>query len=140
MRIFGGLIFSVILEQCGLLKRIAYWIIYLFGGSFNGAIFGVFFVGIALNIITFCNGWIVACVLVCGLCKSMNLERLQLSMATIPTIAVRMARLILSESSFWMVPARAFALSVALRRISNIAGALTTGVFFRFMNFAKNKA
>lgn len=73
--IFGGLIFSAILEQCGLLKRIAYWIIYKCGGSFNGAIFGVFFVGIALNLITFCNGWIVACVLVYGLCKSMNLER-----------------------------------------------------------------
>lgn len=73
--IFGGLIFSAILEQCGLLKRIAYWIIYKCGGSFNGATFGVFFVGIALNIITFCNGWIVACVLVYGLCKSMDLSR-----------------------------------------------------------------
>lgn len=73
--IFGGLIFSAILEQCGLLKRIAYWIIYKCGGSLNGAIFGVFFVGIALNLITFCNGWIVACVLVYGLCKSMSMER-----------------------------------------------------------------
>lgn len=41
--IFGGLIFSAVLEQCGLLSRIAYWIIYKCGGSFNGAVFGVFF-------------------------------------------------------------------------------------------------
>lgn len=73
--IFGGLVFSAVLEQCGLLKRIAYWIIYKCGGSFNGAVFGVFFVGIVLNIITFCNGWIVACVLVYGLCKSMDMPR-----------------------------------------------------------------
>lgn len=36
---------------------------------------GYFFVGIVLNLITFCNGWIVTCVLVYGLCKSMGLER-----------------------------------------------------------------
>lgn len=36
---------------------------------------GYFFVGIVLNLITFCNGWIVTCVLVYGLCKSMNIDR-----------------------------------------------------------------
>lgn len=73
--VFGGLIFSTMLEQCGLLKRIAYFIIEKCGGTFNGAVFGVFLVGIVLNIITFCNGWIVSCVLVYGVCKAMNLEK-----------------------------------------------------------------
>lgn len=73
--ILGGLILSTILEQCGLLARIAYLIICKCGGSFNGAVIGSFLVGIALNLVTFCNGWIVACVLVYGLCKAMGLER-----------------------------------------------------------------
>ncbi len=73
--VFGGLIFSTMLEQCGLLSRIAYYIITKCGGTFNGAVIGVFIVGIVLNIITFCNGWIVACVLVYGVCRAMNLEK-----------------------------------------------------------------
>lgn len=75
--IFGGLIFSTMLDQCGLLKRIAYYIIYKSGGTFNGAVIGVFIIGIILNIITFCNGWIVSCVLVYGVCNAMNLPRSQ---------------------------------------------------------------
>ena len=75
--IFGGFLFSAILEQCGLLQRIAYSIICRCGGTFNGAVIGVFIIGIILNIITFCNGWIVSCVLVYGVCKAMNLEKSQ---------------------------------------------------------------
>ena len=72
--ILGGLIFSNVLDECGLLKRIAYFIITKFGGTFTGAVFGCFTVGIVLNIITFCNGWIVACALVYGVCKAMDLK------------------------------------------------------------------
>lgn len=72
--ILGGLIFSNVLNECGLLKRIAYWVIRKCGGTFNGAVFGCFFAGIILNIITFCNGWIVTCALVYGICVAMELK------------------------------------------------------------------
>ena len=72
--ILGGLIFSNVLDQCGLLGRIAYGVIRKCGGTYVGAVFGCFFVGIILNVITFCNGWIVACALVYGVCKAMNLK------------------------------------------------------------------
>lgn len=72
--ILGGLIFSNVLDNCGLLTRIAYGVIRKCGGTYTGAVFGCFFVGIILNVITFCNGWIVTCALVYGVCKAMNLK------------------------------------------------------------------
>lgn len=72
--ILGGLIFSNVLDECGLLKRIAYYVIRKCGGTYNGAVFGCFFIGIILNLITFCNGWIVSAALVFGVCKAMDLR------------------------------------------------------------------
>jgi di/tricarboxylate transporter len=72
--VLGGLIFSNVLDECGLLKRIAYFVIRKCGGTYGGAVFGCFFIGIILNLITFCNGWIVNCALVFGVCKAMNLK------------------------------------------------------------------
>lgn len=72
--VLGGLIFSNVLDDCGLLKRIAYYVIRKCGGTYGGAVFGCFFIGIILNLITFCNGWIVNCALVFGVCKAMNLK------------------------------------------------------------------
>jgi len=72
--ILGGLIFSNVLDECGLLTRIAYWIIRKCGGTYQGAVFGCYIVGIVLNIVTFCNGWIVNCALVFGVCKAMGLK------------------------------------------------------------------
>lgn len=72
--VLGGLIFSNILEDTGLLKRIAYFVIRKCGGTYVGAVFGCFFIGIILNLITFCNGWLVAAALVYGICKAMNLK------------------------------------------------------------------
>lgn len=72
--VLGGLIFSNILDDCGLLKRIAYYVIRKCGGTYAGAVFGCFFIGIILNLITFCHGWIVNCALVFGVCKAMDLK------------------------------------------------------------------
>lgn len=72
--VLGGLIFASVLDECGILKRIAYFIIWKCGGSYMGAVFGCFFIGCALNIITFCNGWLVASALVFGVCKAMDLK------------------------------------------------------------------
>ena len=62
--VLGGLVFSAVLEECGLLERIAYFIITKCGGTYVGTVFACFVIGIILNLITFCNGWLVACVLV----------------------------------------------------------------------------
>lgn len=72
--VIGGLIFSNLLDECGLLKRIAYYVISKCGGTYSGAVFGCFFIGIILNLITFCYGWLVASALVFGVCKAMELE------------------------------------------------------------------
>lgn len=69
-----GLVLSAVLEECGLLKRIAYYVILKCGGTYKGTVFGCFIIGIILNLITFCNGWLVASVLVYGVCKAMGLK------------------------------------------------------------------
>lgn len=72
--VLGGLIFANVLDDCGLLKRIAYYVIRKCGGTYMGAVFGCFVIGCILNIITFCNGWLVASALVFGVCKAMDLK------------------------------------------------------------------
>lgn len=72
--VLGGLVFSAVLEECGLLERIAYFIITKCGGTYVGTVFACFVIGIILNLITFCNGWLVASVLVYGVCKAMGLK------------------------------------------------------------------
>lgn len=72
--VLGGLILSNILDQTGLLKRIAYYVIRRCGGTYAGTVFGCFLIGIILNLITFCNGWLVASSLVYGVCKAMELK------------------------------------------------------------------
>lgn len=72
--VLGGLIFSNVLDDCGLLKRIAYYVISKCGGTYAGTVFGCFFIGIILNMITFCYGWLVASALVYGVCKAMDLK------------------------------------------------------------------
>lgn len=72
--VIGGLIFSNLLDECGLLRRIAYYVISKCGGTYSGAVFGCFFIGIILNLITFCYGWLVASALVYGVCKAMDLK------------------------------------------------------------------
>lgn len=72
--VLSGLILSNILDECGLLKRISYSVIMRCGGTYIGTVFGCFFIGVILNLITFCNGWLVASALVYGICKAINLK------------------------------------------------------------------
>lgn len=72
--VFGGLLFCTILSECGIFKRIAYYMILLFGGTYKGAVFGCFIMGTLLNIITFCNAWLVAGSLIYGVCQAMELK------------------------------------------------------------------
>lgn len=72
--VLGGLLFCTILSESGLFKRISYKMILFFGGTYKGAVIGCFLMGIVLNIITFCNGWLVCGGLVYGVCQAMELK------------------------------------------------------------------
>lgn len=72
--ILGALVLATVLDECGLLIRIAYWTIRKCGGTFTKTLYGIFIVGIILNLITFCNAFIITMVLVYGICKAMNLK------------------------------------------------------------------
>ena len=72
--VLGGLLFCTILSESGIFKRISYKMILLFGGTYQGAVIGCFLIGIVLNIITFCNGWLVCGGLVFGVCQAMDLK------------------------------------------------------------------
>lgn len=72
--VLGGLIFSTVLDECGLLKRIAYFVIRKCGGTYGGVVYGCFIIGILLNLVTFCYGWVIAGALIFGVCKAMDLK------------------------------------------------------------------
>lgn len=70
--IVGGFIFANALEECGLLKRTAYWIVKQCKGSFTKLLYCVFFAGLAIEALSFCNAWIVVFVVCYGLCVTLN--------------------------------------------------------------------
>ena len=72
--VLGGLIFSTVLDECGLLKRIAHFVIRKCGGTYGGVVYGCFVIGILLNLVTFCYGWVIAGALIFGVCKAMDLK------------------------------------------------------------------
>lgn len=73
--ILGALVFCQVLEECGLLQRIAYWCINKCGGSFTGTLYGLWITGIVISIITFCNGFLIMVTLGYAVCKAMKLEK-----------------------------------------------------------------
>ena len=70
--ILGATVLSNVMEDTGLLRRIALICIKTLGGSFRGVLWGVLIAGIIANIVTFCNSWIIVIALIVGVCKSMD--------------------------------------------------------------------
>lgn len=73
--IVGGFVLANGLEECGLLKRIAFAIIKRMSGSFNKLLFALYFVGVIISIMAVGNGYTVVIPLAFGICKSLNLKR-----------------------------------------------------------------
>lgn len=73
--ILGALILANVLEECGLLQRIAYWCINKCGGTFTGTLYGIFLTGIVISTITFGNGFIIMVTMAYGVCLAMNLKK-----------------------------------------------------------------
>lgn len=72
--ILGALLFATILDDCGLLNRIALWCVKKCGGTYNGALYGIFLSGLIVNFLTFGNAFIIMLTLGYGICKAMQLE------------------------------------------------------------------
>ena len=54
--VLAALMFAEVVEESGLLKRIAYWCILKTGGSYVGILYGVVFAGIIITFMTSGNG------------------------------------------------------------------------------------
>lgn len=72
--ILGAMILANILDECNLLPRIAYWVILRCGGKFTGIMFGIFLAGVAMNLVTFCQAFILMMVFGYGIVKALKLE------------------------------------------------------------------
>lgn len=70
--ILGAFILTTVLDDSGLLSRIAYWVIRKSGGSYTGVLYGVFFAGITLAIVTFNSSYVIMVTLAYGICKAMG--------------------------------------------------------------------
>lgn len=73
--IIGAFLLAKVLEEVGLLKRIAYWCILKSGGSFKGIVWGVFLAGLVLGTITFGNAYVLMAALCYGICKALDLGK-----------------------------------------------------------------
>lgn len=74
--ILGGFLLTVVLNRTGLLKRVAYKCILLFGGTYKGAIIGIVVVGLiaSLVIADLSAKVILLSALALGICKALEFE------------------------------------------------------------------
>lgn len=70
--VVGGLFFGVTLEACGLLRRIAYYLMCKVKGNYFMLLFGVMLAGIILNIATSGLAYLITAPLAAGLCISLG--------------------------------------------------------------------
>jgi len=71
----GCMLLANVLNQCGLLKRVAYWVAIKCGGSFNKAVYAIFFAAFAVSIVTFAAGSVVCAALSFGFVQAMGLMK-----------------------------------------------------------------
>ena len=68
----GALFMAATLEDSGLLKRIAYFLMCKTKGSYLALLFGIFLTGVVLNILTSGRAYFIMAPLVMGLCMSLD--------------------------------------------------------------------
>lgn len=73
--LIGAFALANALDECGLLKRIAFWCIRRCGGTYNGTLYGIFITGIILAFVTFNNAYVIVVTLAYGICKAMGYEK-----------------------------------------------------------------
>lgn len=73
--LIGAFVFSGILSQSGLLKRISLWVMMKVGGSYHAALFGFLAVGVAITFASYGNDGYLLEVLAYGFCVSLNIHK-----------------------------------------------------------------
>lgn len=71
----GCMLLANVLNECGLLQRVAYWVAIKCGGSFNKSVYAIFFATFAISIVTFASGSVVCAALSFGFVKAMGLMK-----------------------------------------------------------------
>lgn len=71
----SSLIMANCLAECGLLKRVAYWMLQKCGGKFTRVCWSIFFVATVLSIVTFGNIAFVIAALVASLIRVLGIEK-----------------------------------------------------------------
>lgn len=72
--ILGAYVLTIALDDCGILKRIALFIIEKIGGSYNRTLYAIYIVGVVLGQLCFCSHYFLMIGLVYGICRAMNLK------------------------------------------------------------------
>ena len=73
--IIGAFVLAAVLEESGLLKRVAYWVILRTGGTFKGVYYGIFLVSFLIAVITFGNAYIFTAAFAYGIVRGLGLGR-----------------------------------------------------------------
>lgn len=73
--IVGAFVLAAVLEESGLLKRVAYWIILKTGGTFQGVYYGIYFVSFFIAVITFNNAYIFTAAFAYGMVRGLGMKR-----------------------------------------------------------------
>ncbi len=79
--VLGGYALASILDESGLLKRIAYWIMSKVGSNWTMLLVFIYLAGIILTVLTFGRGYIILAALCLGLCKSLNILGTKMSVS-----------------------------------------------------------
>ena len=72
--ILGAYVLTIALDDCGILRRIALFIIEKLGGSYNRTLYAIYIVGVVLGQLCFCSHYFIMIGLVYGICQAMNLK------------------------------------------------------------------
>lgn len=72
LMIVGAFFMAASLEQCGLLRRVAFYLLCKVKGSYFGLLLSIFLIGVLMNIITSGRGYLIMAALAFGLCVSMD--------------------------------------------------------------------
>lgn len=73
--VLGAFVLANVLEEVGLLKRIAYWCILKTGGTYAGTVWGTLIAAMLLSVVTFGNAYVLMAALCYGICKALDLGK-----------------------------------------------------------------
>lgn len=73
--IIMAFIISYVLDDCGLLKRMCFWVVKTCGGSFKRSMIALYFACLAVSMATFATAEIIIATFCFGLCKAFDLAK-----------------------------------------------------------------